>query len=206
MGGKNNTRNDILEVADRLLIERGFSSFSYKHIAVELGMRNAAIHYHFPAKSDLGIALVQRHRQRFSTWSAARENEATTAIERIKAFIEVRMSARADAEPVLAPESIVSADYEILPEGMQQEARALMQDMINWLSDTLSLGQEQGEFELSAPHEDLALMFAAAMHGAPQMAQANSGYNAPRMVTTLLELIGVKAEYQGLHSAGGTAA
>ena len=27
-------------------------------------MRNAAIHYHFPHKTDLGVALIQRYRRR----------------------------------------------------------------------------------------------------------------------------------------------
>ena len=52
--GGRNTRGAILDAAEELLQRRGYNAFSYHHIAVQLGIRNAAIHYHFPAKEDLG--------------------------------------------------------------------------------------------------------------------------------------------------------
>ena len=62
---KTDTRKRILDIAEQLLLSRGFNAFSYQHISSELGVRNAAIHYHFPKKSDLGVALIQRYRRRF---------------------------------------------------------------------------------------------------------------------------------------------
>lgn len=206
MSGKKDTRNDILEVADELLMRRGFSSFSYKHIAVALGMRNAAIHYHFPAKSDLGVALVQRHRQRFASWSATRDAETNSSIDRLKAFVDIRLFRQSGLEHVLSPESIVSADYEILPEPMQHEARALVQDTISWLSETLRSGLDSGELAFTGSPEDVALMLAAAMHGAPHLAQANSGYSSALMVNTLLELLQPEQTFGALKSAGGAVA
>jgi AcrR family transcriptional regulator len=70
---KRDTREEILNCAEELLQCRGFNGFSYQHIAVQLGIRNAAIHYHFPVKDDLGVALVQRYRERFHHWSAMLE-------------------------------------------------------------------------------------------------------------------------------------
>src|ERR1700752_4371873 len=64
------TRQEILNAAEDLLQRRGYNAFSYHHIAVQLGVRNAAIHYHFPSKEDLGVALVQRSQQRFAAWIA----------------------------------------------------------------------------------------------------------------------------------------
>ena len=34
----------------------------------ELGVKNAAIHYHYPTKEDLGCAVIQRYRDRFKLW------------------------------------------------------------------------------------------------------------------------------------------
>ncbi|XLM19461.1 TetR/AcrR family transcriptional regulator, partial [Chromobacterium piscinae] len=62
---KTDTRKRILDLAEELLLTRGFNGFSYQHISSELGVRNAAIHYHFPKKNDLGVALIQRYRRRF---------------------------------------------------------------------------------------------------------------------------------------------
>src|SRR5438445_13375596 len=65
------TRSKILDLAELLWLGRGFNGFSYQHISRELGVKNAAIHYHFPHKEDLGIALVQRYRRRLSRYIEA---------------------------------------------------------------------------------------------------------------------------------------
>ena len=62
------TRDQILDLAENLLLDKGFNGFSYKHIAEQLGVKNAAIHYYFPAKSDLGTALVERYRRHFQAF------------------------------------------------------------------------------------------------------------------------------------------
>ena len=59
------TRDHVLDVAERLAQTRGFNGFSYADIAAELKVTKASLHYHFPTKTDLGCALVQRYGQRF---------------------------------------------------------------------------------------------------------------------------------------------
>src|SRR5438128_8157538 len=68
--GSRDTREEILQTAEGLWQRRGYNGFSYHHIAVQLGIRNAAIHYHFPSKESLGVALIQRYRKRFRDWFA----------------------------------------------------------------------------------------------------------------------------------------
>jgi TetR/AcrR family transcriptional repressor of nem operon len=45
-----NTSRTILNLAESFLQDKGFNGFSYAYIASELGVKNAAIHYHFPTK------------------------------------------------------------------------------------------------------------------------------------------------------------
>ena len=63
-----NTKRAILDLAESFLQEKGFNGFSYAHIATELHVRNAAIHYHFPTKEALTEAVIQRYRDRFQLW------------------------------------------------------------------------------------------------------------------------------------------
>lgn len=42
------TRVRILDLAENLLLERGFNAFSYQHITRELDVKPAAIHHHYP--------------------------------------------------------------------------------------------------------------------------------------------------------------
>ena len=58
--GDGDTRSQILDIAERLVQNRGFNAFSYADVATELGLTTAALHYHFAGKSELGEALLTR--------------------------------------------------------------------------------------------------------------------------------------------------
>src|SRR5205814_3140299 len=56
----------ILDVAERLVQNRGFNGFSYADVASELGITKASLHYHFAGKAELGQALIERYAGRFA--------------------------------------------------------------------------------------------------------------------------------------------
>ena len=62
---RSETAEQILDLAETLIQTRGYSAFSYQDIADSLGIRKASIHYHFPSKSDLGVAVVDRYMSPF---------------------------------------------------------------------------------------------------------------------------------------------
>ena len=62
---KTNTATQILDVAERLVQVRGFNDFSYRDVARELQLTNAALHYHFTNKAALGEALLARYLAQF---------------------------------------------------------------------------------------------------------------------------------------------
>ncbi|HKI87734.1 MAG TPA: TetR/AcrR family transcriptional regulator, partial [Draconibacterium sp.] len=59
------TREKILELGENLIRTRGYNAFSYQDISSELGIKNAAIHYYFPSKKNLGTSIVKTNIQRF---------------------------------------------------------------------------------------------------------------------------------------------
>jgi AcrR family transcriptional regulator len=56
----NDTKTRILDTAERLFAEKGYSATSLRHIIREAGVNLAAIHYHFHTKEDLLEAVVLR--------------------------------------------------------------------------------------------------------------------------------------------------
>jgi AcrR family transcriptional regulator len=52
------TRQGIVETAQRLFSERGFEGASLQDIADEMGLTKAAVYYHFPNKVDILGAIV----------------------------------------------------------------------------------------------------------------------------------------------------
>ncbi len=63
---------------------RGFDGFSYADLASAIGIRKASIHYHFPRKSDLGLALMQRYRADLDQQLDAIDASSKTGGERLK--------------------------------------------------------------------------------------------------------------------------
>jgi AcrR family transcriptional regulator len=54
------TKQKILDVAERLFGEQGYDAVSLRHIIAEAGVNLAAVHYHFGSKDDLLLEVVMR--------------------------------------------------------------------------------------------------------------------------------------------------
>ena len=44
---------------------RGLNAMSYADVSARVGITNASLHYHFPAKADLASRADQRYSERF---------------------------------------------------------------------------------------------------------------------------------------------
>ena len=54
------TKDKILDAAERLIGEQGYAATSLRHVIAEAGVNLAAVHYHFGSKEGLLDALVLR--------------------------------------------------------------------------------------------------------------------------------------------------
>lgn len=55
----------ILSAAERHMRSGGYNGFSFRDIARDVGLTNAAVHHHFPTKAALATRLVEDYTQRF---------------------------------------------------------------------------------------------------------------------------------------------
>ena len=100
------TKEKILDTAQRLIGEQGYSATSVRHIVSEAGVNLAAIHYHFGSKEELLDAVIARKAgpvneerlarlRRFEKESGGR---GPTVHQALEAFL-VPMAERADRDP-----------------------------------------------------------------------------------------------------------
>lgn len=199
-GVRRDTREAILGCAEELLQRRGFGGFAYQHIAVQLGIRNAAIHYHFPSKDDLGIALVKRFRERFRVWCEA-VSAHVDAWWRLQAYFSLyveHLEPAAAGEGRLCPAGALAAEFAALPDAMRYETRLLMQDMQAWLADTLDRGRREGTIRFNGDAHGKAVELCAALQGGLQVARLAGARRFHRLLDQLaLEL------NPDRHSGGG---
>src|SRR5579864_1696479 len=72
------TKQRILDTAERLIAEQGYAATSLRHIIGEAGVNLAAVHYHFGSKEDLLDELILRK-------AAAVNGERLALLERFEA-------------------------------------------------------------------------------------------------------------------------
>jgi TetR/AcrR family transcriptional regulator, transcriptional repressor for nem operon len=51
----------ILDSAERRIRAGGFSGFSFREIAADVGVKSSSVHYHFPTKEALAAAVIHRY-------------------------------------------------------------------------------------------------------------------------------------------------
>src|SRR3972149_1211219 len=115
-----NTQRAILDLAESLLQDKGFNGFSYAHIASELGVKNAAIHYHFPTKEALACAVVQRYRDRFQLWINNARVKDLSPQDKLKWFFDIYADMRADHGKVCIAGAL-ETEFNSLPAALRQQ-------------------------------------------------------------------------------------
>jgi TetR/AcrR family transcriptional repressor of nem operon len=166
-----NSKRTILNMAEALLQDKGFNGFSYAHIASELGVKNAAIHYHFPTKEDLGRAVVKRYRDRFQLWINNSRVKNLSPEKKLDWFLSIYTDLRADQGKVCLVGSM-EAEFNSIPEGLQTEVEALHTELLVWLQATLKEGQDAGVFRYHGKSASKAALILSSLQGALQMARA----------------------------------
>ena len=166
------TREQIMDRAGHLLMTRGYKGFSYRDISSHLGFKNAAVHYHFPAKADLAMALVDEYRQVLRKGTAEFMAYGGSAIEQIEGLIAFTAT-QCKKGRCICPFGAFSIDFTDLPEEVQKATAGFMDDTIVWLTRVLEVGREQQEFKFEGDAGPRALSILAALQGARQMARIN---------------------------------
>ncbi len=143
------TANRILDAAEDLIQDRGYFGLSFADIAQRVGIKKASIYYHFPAKADLGKAVVTRYRERMSqSREALQANEKSDAWEALSSYLEpiIRL-AQTPSSACLC--GVLGGEFMALPDEMKSEVSAFFGDHIAVLTNILSVGLATGEFKFA---------------------------------------------------------
>lgn len=78
------TTERLMDLAETHIREAGYGGFSFRDLAVELGIRSASVHYHFPTKAVMVAAVARRYGERFFAKVTPRSGE--TGEEAVDAY------------------------------------------------------------------------------------------------------------------------
>jgi AcrR family transcriptional regulator len=177
-----NTKRAILDLAESFLQDVGFNGFSYAHIAAALGVKNAAIHYHFPSKEELGCAVIKRYRDRFQLWINNARVKDLSPEKKLDWFFGIYTNMRADNGKVCLVGSL-ETEFNSIPASLQEETKGLHKELLVWLEATLAEGKAAGIFHFKGDPSGKAAVILSSVQGALQMARALG----PRKFASVIE-------------------
>jgi TetR/AcrR family transcriptional repressor of nem operon len=153
----------ILDIAQRLVQTRGFNAFSYGDIAAELGVKRAAIHYHFASKEILGKELLSRYRTVFMARleDIARGDDAARKLnDYAKLYVDVL---KHDDRLCLC--GMMAADLMTLPESMREEINGFFADNERWLTVVIDSGMTAHQLTVQADPRVIAQLVLDTLEG-----------------------------------------
>jgi TetR/AcrR family transcriptional repressor of nem operon len=178
------TAERIMDVAHQLLAERGFSAFSYADIAKAIQIRKASIHHHFPTKTALVIAVLERHRLRMEEAHTGLDEHVSSPIDRLKKYVDHwEACIRSMTEPFCIA-ALLGAELPSLPEGVQAEVGKHFTCLRQWIAKTMKDGVKQKMIKLQGTADVEAEMLMAAVHGAMISARVNNSSTIFKQITT----------------------
>lgn len=160
------TADRILDLTQRLIQTRGYSAFSYQDIADGLGIRKASIHYHFPGKADLGIAVVARYTKQFAdALDDVARKPGTSALAMLEFYFEPYLQFGKTSDMVCLCGAL-AGEMPALPAAMRAGLEHFFKSHQQWLAGILQRGAAVGEFVLPVAASKMARLIFAALQGA----------------------------------------
>jgi TetR/AcrR family transcriptional repressor of nem operon len=160
----------ILDIAEQLAQTRGFNGFSYADIAAQLSVTKASLHYHFPAKADLGRALIVRYQVVFGAALDEISTQSQSAREKLKRYVALYDNVMRNDRMCLC--GMFAAEYATLPEQMQIELRRFFDANEVWLSSVMQQGRNAGELYFGEAPNERARVLVGALEGAMLIARS----------------------------------
>jgi len=185
---RSETAEQILDLAETLIQTRGYSAFSYQDIADALGIRKASIHYHFPSKTDLGVAVIDRYIARFdAALNQIAADQAQTSMAMLDFYVQPYLQFAGTPDKVCLSAAL-AGEMLALPPKIREKVEHFFRTHQAWLTKILKRGAARGEFELQAPPPKVARMMFGALQGALLVKRATGDLSQINDVIAVIKL------------------
>jgi AcrR family transcriptional regulator len=161
------TREKILELGENLIRTKGYNAFSYQDISSELGIRNAAIHYYFPSKKNLGTSIVKTNIQRFEEMVENMQSRSFDEWQQLGVFIKIYIKSHREKKKCVV--GSFSPDFKTLDESTQKELKRMVEIILKWLAELLEKGRSKGVFSFADDAGSKALVIFSSLVASLQL-------------------------------------
>jgi AcrR family transcriptional regulator len=188
------TYEHILYLADDLIRKRGFNAFSYTDIAVLMDVRNAAIHYHFPTKSDLGRAVIAKEQLRIRDYRKFHAN--ADGEHHFKHLIYTFYNRSKQSAVCLM--GALTPEFATFDPEMQQALRQLCIDVQEWVAESLENARSAGALRFNGEAANRAALVISTLLASLLLARVETNSIFPSTINQMLEDLGARWRVEDL--------
>ncbi|MFA5329161.1 MAG: TetR/AcrR family transcriptional regulator [Prolixibacteraceae bacterium] len=163
------TREKILELGEELIVTKGYNGFSYQDISTAMGIKNAAVHYYFPSKENLGTSILKTNIQRFEEMIENMKNRDFDEHQQLESFMKIYLKSNRDNKICLI--GSLGTDINTLSDPMRNELQKMVDRIVNWLETTLESGRSKSLFSFQTTARDQALRILSSLVAGLQLAR-----------------------------------
>lgn len=128
------TREQIVEAADRLFYEQGFDHTSFADVATAVGISRGNFYYHFKTKDEILDAVVAARLDRTRALLDAWEREGADPADRIRRFVRILIDNRAKIMRHGCPVGTLCNELAKLDHAAKNAAAAIFTAFQDWLA------------------------------------------------------------------------
>lgn len=164
------TREQIIQLADNLIRDKGYNAFSFYDISKSVGIKTASIHYHFPAKSDLGVSVIEQH---INNLNLLREKfNSKSPVEKLDKFFSIYSSIKNENKICLV--GSLATDFNTLDKKIKDKLKIFSDNMLDWVSEFLQEGRNSNMFQFEGLPRTKAMMIISNMLAIVQLSRLTS--------------------------------
>ena len=139
-----NKREALLNAAETKARVGGYSNFSFRELAAEVGIKSASVHYHFPTKEDLGAELAKRYTENFFIALGSPSDLLKQGKKPIAEYIRVFRHAL-EKDQLMCLCGLFGAESDALPEKVKLNTKIFFEKNLEWLQEAVKLSVSSTE-------------------------------------------------------------
>ncbi len=144
------TREKIIRLGDQLIRDKGFNAFSFYDISRKLKIKNASVHYHFPTKTDLGVAVLKSHQAKLHL--LIESTESKSPLIKLNAFLTIYSTIKTEGRVCLV--GSLATDLKSMDLKIAKELKQFAHEILEWVTTSIleEGGQQKKYFHFKAVH------------------------------------------------------
>lgn len=179
------TREKIIELGENLIRTKGYNAFSYQDISTELGIKNAAVHYYFPSKENLGTSIVKTNIQRFEEMVDNMHSRGFDELQQLDTFIKIYI--KSHREQKLCIVGSLGPDFNTLSNTTKAELVKMTEIILKWLKEILITGKKKKIFVFKEEPENKATIIFSSLVASLQLSRISVKLDYKSVCQTIIE-------------------